>query len=205
MKKPVFRFLLVGALLAITGSLVYGLPRLIAALSDNNAFANYSVPLIFSQRFDVGLLIGLVAVSPALYLAGSRFRKKGKSLNLTWIVLPTGVLIFGWNMVVYLYRFIFAPYLPPEPIGWWVGVILNLVLPTAAFSYALIKRVKLEFKWSALSMVGMIVVVYFGALAAYQLFDPNISKLGLFVPGFDHTFYPIAFGLIALCDLKKCP
>ncbi len=162
--------------------------------------------LIFNQQFDSGLLILLVVISPFLYFAGRRFRKEGRSLNLTWVVLPVGFLIFGWYTGSNgIYRTIFAPYLPPEPILWWVGYSITFVLPFAAFSYALVKRVKLEFKWSALSMIGMILVIYFLTLAIYQFFNPNITKFHLFIGSFDQTFYPIAYGLLTLCDLKKMP
>lgn len=197
MKRSYFVFFLWGLLILIIG--------IGSFFGYNTAVVQRGPDTIFGWRFDIAFAIVLIAVSPALYFAGRSFRKKGRSVNLTWIVLPIGVLIWGWYMVATLCRFIFAPpeYPPGLPIGWWVGVILQLVLPTAAFSYAMIKRVQLEFKWSALSIAGMIVVVYFGTLAVYQFFDPTISNFSLGT--FDHVFYPIAIGLLALCDLKMMP
>lgn len=115
------------------------------------------------------------------------------------------MLIFWWYTGASIYRFIAIPSSgPPPPLLPWV--ILLFATPTAAFSYALIRKVKLEFKWSALSVIGMIVVIYFLAVAIWEFFDPAIPKFDLFFTGvYDHTFYPIAFGLLALCDLKRMP
>ena len=52
----------------------------------------------------------------------------------------------------------------------------------------------------------MIVVVYFLVAAISMFLDPAIPPYNFFFTGiWDHTFFPMAFGLLVMCDLNKVP
>jgi len=158
----------------------------------------------FSWRIDIGLAIGLVIISPALYFAGRRFRRQRRSLNLTWVVYPLIISFTGWYTLTSIYRIIYVP-------SWNPGVdvlVYTLTWSTVplAFSYAALKKVKLEFKWTALSVVGMILSTYFLIVAISEFLTPVLSPSDIFFTGiWDHTYFPLAFGLLMLCDLNKMP
>ena len=157
----------------------------------------------FNWRFDIGLAIGLLAISPGLYLAGRRFRRQKRSLNLTRVVYPLIISLTGWYIFTSIYNMVHVP-------NWSQGpdVLVHLPMSTIslAFSYAAIKKVKLEFKWTALSVAGMVLAAYFLVVAIAEFFNPVISKYNLFFSGiWDHTFFPLSFGLLMLCDLNKMP
>jgi hypothetical protein len=158
----------------------------------------------FGWRFDIGLAIGLVAISPALYFTGRRFRRQRRSLNLTWIVYPLIISFTGWYTFTSIYRIIFVPSWNPGP-DVLVYILVWSTIPLA-FSYAAIKKVKLEFRWTALSVVGMILALYFLIVAISEFLDPVLSLNDILFTGiWDHTFFPLSFGLLMLCDLNKMP
>ncbi len=158
----------------------------------------------FGWRFDASLAIVLIVISPALYFAGRRFRKHGKSLDLTKIVYPIIISLTGWYILASIYRIIYVPDWNPG-----AGVIEYVVIWSTvpvAFSYAVIRKVKLEFKWTVLSAVGMILATYFLVVAISEFFNPTISLHGIFFTGiWDHTYFPLSFGLLMLADLNRMP
>lgn len=64
---------------------------------------------------------------------------------------------------------------------------------------------KLKFKWSVLSVIGIILIIIFSHEATKH-FYPGVQLLNFYLTsGWDHTFFPIAFGFFFLCDLNKIP
>ena len=114
----------------------------------------------FGWRFDSRLAIGLVIISPALYIAGRRFRRKGRSIDLTKIVYPIILFLTWWYILAGIYRIVYVPSWSGGGANAVAYTILWATIPIS-FSYAAIRRVKLEFKWSVLSVIGMILAAYF--------------------------------------------
>lgn len=176
-------------------------PNINLSLDEGEDIPSIGPAPAFGWRFDSGLAIGLVLISPALYFAGRRFRKKGKSYDLTKIVYPIILFLTWWYTGVNVHHLLTEP-------SWYQGLVYTCfwALIPIAFSYAAIRKVKLEFKWSALSVIGMIIAAYFLIAAISMFLDPAIPPYNFFFTGiWDHTFFPMAFGLLVLCDLNKMP
>jgi hypothetical protein len=89
---------------------------------------------VLGWRFDSGLAIGLVAIFPAIYFAGRGFRRKGKILNITRVVYPLVILIFGWYTLASIYRIISVPGVNPGDASLLPWIVLLFATPTVAFS-----------------------------------------------------------------------
>lgn len=123
--------------------------------------------------------------------------KRLNGVNLTWIVYPITILITGAHALMNLYVFVTGKQ-PAAPM--LIIVAISFALITVGFIYLASKKVRLNFKWSFLSVIGMILIVVFVRESM------DVHSLSFFLtPGWDHTFFPIAFGFFFLCDLDKIP
>jgi multidrug transporter EmrE-like cation transporter len=117
--------------------------------------------------------------------------------DLTKIVYPITIFITGGYALMNLYTFVTGKR-PTAPMLIIVAIAFALI--TVGFVYLALKKVRLKFKWSVLSVIGIILIVVFSREAM------DIHRLDFFLtPGWDHTFFPIAFGFFFLCDLSKIP
>lgn len=123
--------------------------------------------------------------------------QKLNEIDLTWIVYPIAILITGAYALTNLYTFVTGKQsnaLMP------IIVAISFALITVGFIYLVLKKVRLNFKLSFLSVIGMILIVVFIRESM------DIHRLDFFLTqGWDHTFFPIAFGFFFLCDLSKLP
>jgi len=123
--------------------------------------------------------------------------KKLNGIDLTWIVYPIVILITGAYALMNLYVFVTGKQ-PAAPM--LIIVAISFALITVGFIYLASKKVRLNFKLSFLSVIGIILLVVFIRESM------DVHSLDFFLtPGWDHTFFPIAFGFFFLCDLGKLP
>ncbi len=131
-----------------------------------------------------------------------RSLKKFNNTDLTKIIYPIVIFLTGWYSIVNLYRI-------PTTWQWNPPMIIYSIawaLVPAAFVYIALRGVRLKFKWSVLSVVGIIIIVVFTHEAILLFMDTHIPLSQIFLTGqWDHTFFPLAFGLFFLCDLSKIP
>ena len=126
------------------------------------------------------------------------FFQKRKGADLSKIVYPTVILITGWYAVVNIYQ-IFTRQ------GDIVYTVVWALVPIA-FVYLLLTGTKLKFRWSILSLIGMIMAGLFAFFVLLEIFSPHFDRKAFFFSGlWDHYLWPIAFGLFFLCDLRNLP
>ncbi len=121
--------------------------------------------------------------------------------DLSKVIYPIIILLTGLYIIPNVYRLF---------TEWNWGPIY--ILYTAAFTlipigfiYLALKKVKLEFKWSFLSVVGIILIIIFIHEVTEQYY-PGAQLLSFFLTeGWDHISFPIAFGFFFLCDMDKIP
>lgn len=122
--------------------------------------------------------------------------KKLNGIDLTWIVYPITILITVLYTAAIFYR------LPTElskDSSYMLYTGVMTLIPIFFICLAL-KKIKLKFKWSVLSVIGMILIAVF----IREVME--IHGLDFFLTqGWDHAFYPVAFGFFFLCDLSKIP
>lgn len=123
------------------------------------------------------------------------------SIELTWIVYPITILATGVYVLLNLYNFI-AGNQPVAPMLIIHSLIFALI--PISFIYLAIKKIKLYFKLSFLSVIGIILISIFTyGIIEYILGNHSFTEF-LFI-GSDHWLYPIAFGFFYLCNLDKIP
>jgi len=129
--------------------------------------------------------------------------KKWNGTDLTKVVYPIIIFLTGWYIVANVYRLLF---------GEWVGqggmVIYTIVwaLLPIGFAYLALKGVKLKFRWSFLSVIGIILIAAFALSVCLEITSQYFDLANFFLTGqWDHFFFPIAFGLFFLCDLRGLP
>jgi len=128
------------------------------------------------------------------------FLKKFNGKDLTKIIYPIIIFLTGWYIVANAYR-LFTGW----PLYMIPYIIIWALLPMG-FAYLAIKGVKLKFRWSVLSVIGIILVVAFVLSVCLEIASPYFNLSNFFLTGqWDHFFFPIAFGLLFLCDLRKLP
>ena len=126
--------------------------------------------------------------------------KKWNGIDLTKIVYPIIIILTGWYIVTNIYN-IFTEW----NLG-MLGYIIAFTLVPIGFIYLAFKKIKLRFRWSILSVIGIILIVVFLYDAILLFLGPDLKLSEIFLTGqWDHTFFPIAFGLFFLCDLRKMP
>jgi multidrug transporter EmrE-like cation transporter len=127
--------------------------------------------------------------------------KKLNSIDLTKIVYPITILITGLYIIPTLYKL-------ATEWDWGPAYILYTTIFTLIpvfFICLALKKVRLKFKWSVLSVIGIILIIVF-SIEAKGHFYPGVQFLNFFLTsGWDHTFFPIAFGFFFLCDLSVIP
>lgn len=122
--------------------------------------------------------------------------KKWNGTDLTKVVYPIVIFLTGWYIVANVYRF--SELGPIYPVIW--------TLVPVAFAYLAIKGVKLKFRWSVLSVIGIILIAAFALSVCLEIASPHFDLANFFLTGqWDHFFFPIAFGLFFLCDLRGLP
>lgn len=127
--------------------------------------------------------------------------KKLNGTDLTWIVHPIIILATGLYALINLYNFISGNQ-PAAPMLIIVAIAFALV--TVGFIYLAVKKIRLTFKLSFLSVVGMILIIVFvRGIIEYLMGGHSFSEF-LHI-GSDHWLFPIAFGFFFLCDLSKIP
>ncbi len=124
--------------------------------------------------------------------------KKWNDTNLTRIVYPIVIFITGWYVVANVYGLLFGQ----EDL---VYVVVWTLVP-AAFVYLAVKGVKLKFRWSFLSAIGIAMILAFALSTCLEIVSPYFDLASFFLTGlWDHFLWPIAFGFFFLCDLRKLP
>lgn len=122
------------------------------------------------------------------------------NIDLTKIIYPITIFLTGFYIIANLYRL-------PTEWNWappMIAYTIAWTLVPIGFAYLALKRVRLKFKWSVLSVIGIILIVVF-SLEAIGSF-PGAQLSDIFLTGiWDHTFFPIAFGFFFLCDLNELP
>jgi len=122
--------------------------------------------------------------------------KKWNGSDLTRGVYPVVIFVTGWYIVANVYRLM----LGQEDI---VYVVVWALVPLA-FVYLAAKDVKLRFRWSVLSVVGIIMILAFAIFTCLEIASPYFDLASFFLSGlWDHFLWPIAFGLFFLCDLRE--
>jgi hypothetical protein len=123
-------------------------------------------------------------------------------LDLSKVIYPMAITFTGWYIVANLYRISTQWNWAPLMIVYTIAFTLVPI----GFVYIALKGVRLRFKLSILSIIGMIMVAVFVQEAISTFQDPNLTFSDIFLTGqWDHTFFPIAFGLLFLCDLSRIP
>jgi len=121
--------------------------------------------------------------------------------DLTKIVYPITILITGLYIIPNLYKL-------ATEWNWGPTYVLYTTIFTlipAFFICLALKKMRLKFKWSVLSVIGIILIIVF-SIEAREHFYPGAQLLNFFLTsGWDHTFFPIAFGFFFLCDLSVIP
>jgi hypothetical protein len=124
--------------------------------------------------------------------------KKRDGTDLTKVVYPIVIFLTGWYIVANVYRLLLGMEDPVYVVVW--------ALVPVAFVYLAVKGVKLKFRWSVLSVVGIIMILVFGFSAFFEVVSPYFDLASFFLTGlWDHFLWPIAFGLFFLCDLRGLP
>ncbi len=127
--------------------------------------------------------------------------KRLNNIDLSKIVYPIVILITSLYTLSNLYKL-------ATEWNWALMYILYTIifaLIPAFFIYLALKKIRLKFRWSVLSVIGIILIVVF-SIEAKDYFYPGAQLLNVFLTGgWDHTFFPISFGLFFLCDLRKIP
>jgi hypothetical protein len=122
-----------------------------------------------------------------------------KTASLTkWIVCIIGIVIFGWYFIANIIRI-----LSDQLYGFPMSQIYTTIfaLPIIGWVYLLFSDRQLNIRRSALSIYAAGIIVVFLIFAAYVMVTKPLYEV--FVSGiFDHTFFPIAFGFLCLCDLR---
>ncbi len=127
--------------------------------------------------------------------------KRLNEINLTWVIYPIAILTTGVYALINLYNFV-AKKQPAAPMLIILAIIFALV--TVGFIYLALKKIRLNFKLSFLSVVGIILIIVFThGIVDYFLGGHSFSEF-LHI-GSDHWLFPIAFGFFYLCDLSKIP
>lgn len=127
--------------------------------------------------------------------------KRLNGINLTWIVYPIAILATGLYALINLYNFVTRNQ-PATPMLIILAIAFALV--TAGFIYLATKKIRLNFKLSFLSVVGMILIIVFVRGIIEYIFRGHSFSDFLLI-GSDHWLFPIAFGFFYLCDLSKIP
>lgn len=120
-----------------------------------------------------------------------------ENLDVTKIFYPVLLLIFGWYIVSNVYR-LFGEW-AGNPMMYVYTVVWTLV--PVALIYAFWRGYKLRLKRSRLFFVGIALVAVFTADAVFEFATMPLQQIML-TGTWDHTFFPIAFGLLFLCDLS---
>lgn len=124
--------------------------------------------------------------------------KKWNGTNLTKVVYPIIIFLTGWYIVANVYRLLSGEVDPIYTVIW--------ALIPIAFAYLAIKGVKLKFRWSVLSVIGIILIAVFALSVCLEIASPYFDLADFFLTGqWDHFLFPIAFGLFFLCDLRRLP
>lgn len=127
--------------------------------------------------------------------------KKWNGTDLTKVVYPIVILLTGWYIVANVYRLLSGKF----PLTMIPYTVIWGMLPIG-FTYLAIKGVKLKFRWSVLSVIGIIIIAAFALSAYLEIASPYFDLHNFFLTGqWDHFFFPIAFGLFFLCDLRGLP
>jgi len=85
--------------------------------------------------------------------------KKRDGTDLTKVVYPIVIFLTGWYIVANVYRLLLGMEDPVYVVVW--------ALVPVAFVYLAVKGVKLKFRWSVLSVVGIIMILVFGFSAFF--------------------------------------
>lgn len=126
--------------------------------------------------------------------------KKWNGTDLTKVVYPIVILLTGWYIIANVCRFFTERSLTTIPY-----IVIWSLVPVA-FVYLAIKNIKLKFRWSVLSIIGIIMILVFALSVCLEITSPYFNLANFFLTGqWDHFFWPIAFGLFFLCDLRGLP
>lgn len=127
--------------------------------------------------------------------------KRLNGINLTWIVYPITILTTGIYALINFYNFV-TKNQPAAPMLIILAIFFALV--TVGFIYLALKKIRLNFKLSFLSVVGMILIIVF-VRGIIEYISGGHSFSDFLHIGSDHWLFPIAFGFFYLCDLSKIP
>ena len=128
--------------------------------------------------------------------------KKLDNTDISKIAYPLIIFLTGWYIVANFYRL--------ATIWSWFPVMIFYttawMLVTIGFIYLYYKKIRLIFRWSLLSIIGIILIIVFTLDAVFLIIDPYIQIEDILLTGqWDHTFFPLAFGLFFLCDFQRIP
>ena len=118
------------------------------------------------------------------------------------ISLWIGLFIFIWYTWANVYRILQGDFMGPV-----MGPVYTIIwlLPAVGWAYLIWKKVDPEPKFSWLSTYGILMILLFSGVFMVE-FARKTQISEIFLTGtFDHTFFPIAFGLLFLFDLDKLP
>lgn len=125
-------------------------------------------------------------------------------IDLTKIVYPIIILITGLYIIPNLYKLASEWNRPPMIVATFIVYVIVFTLVPIGFAYLALKKVKLEFKFSFLSVIGIILIIVFSR-GLIEYLSQGHSLLEILNIGADHWLFPIAFGFFYLCDLSKIP
>jgi hypothetical protein len=118
--------------------------------------------------------------------------------DLTKVVYPVVIFITGWYIVANVYSLFLGEGDPVYVTVW--------TLVPVAFLYLAVKGIKLEFRLSALSVIGFVMILAFTSFVFLEAISPYFDLPSFLLTGlWDHFLWPIAFGLFFLCDLRGLP
>lgn len=128
--------------------------------------------------------------------------KNLEGTDLSILIYPITIILTGLYLIANISRL----------FGEWnldMGMVLytiSFTLIPISFIYLSLKRYKLKFRYSILSIIGVILIIVFLYEGIGLFLDPDITLKHILLTGqWDHTFFPLAFGFFFLCDLRKLP
>ena len=130
--------------------------------------------------------------------------KRLNGINLTWIIYPIVIFLTGVYIIPNLYKLIIEWNRPPMIVLTLIFYVIAFTLIPIGFVYLALEKVRLKFKLSVLSVIGIILILVFSH-GLIEYFFQGHSLLDILTIGFDHWTFPIAFGFFYLCDLSKIP
>lgn len=109
--------------------------------------------------------------------------------DLTWAVYPIVILFTGAYIIPNLYNLIGRWGQAPMIVVTYLFMVISFTLVPVGFVYLALKKVRLKFKLSVLSVIGMILIVVFSR-GLIEYLSQGHSLLDIFNIGFDHWTFP---------------